>query len=441
MQDGPRTTDALSSAGERAASLVRSACSSDLSVARTLLRADPELEARDMACACVTGTLDAVAHRIERDPSLARTPVPPLGWEPILYACFSRFLRGDPDRALGIRAIVRLLLDAGADANVSFDHDGWRQVPLYGAAGIANDVAITRMLLEAGADPNDEGERRVGEALYHACEFPDPACAALLIDAGTRPRVVKYCLGRALNFPNQAMAEMFCARVTEPRAGHLHQAAWRRRPPATVEALLQAGAPIDAPDDGGLTALQIATRWGEADVAACLIDHGADTAVLTDTDRALGAYLSGATAGFAASAPLDAMLILAIQGGHLDTARRLLDAGARVDGDPASEDDPLGQACWRGRVEIVSELVARRASLKFAGGGSALGATLHGSRHCHDPEGGPTMRTVDEVPRAPYARIVRILLDAGAPVPERLWQGAPSPASMIAALGVEPPTA
>ncbi|HEX4008787.1 MAG TPA: ankyrin repeat domain-containing protein [Solirubrobacteraceae bacterium] len=440
MQDGPRTGDALSGIGERAGSLVRSACSSDLSLARALLRADPALDHRDLACACVTGTVDAVAQRIERDPELARTPVPPLHWEPILYACFSRFLRADSERALGIRAVVRLLLDAGADPNASFDHDGWLQVPLYGAAGIANDVAITEMLIEAGADPNDEGERTVGEALYHACEFPDPTCAAMLIDAGTKPSVVEYCLGRALNFPNEPMAAMFCSRVTQPRPGQLHQAAWRRRPVATVRALLDAGAPIDAPDEEGLTALQIATRWGEDRVAACLVHRGADTSVVTDADRALGAYLSGAAGSFTGTAALDEMLNLAVQGGHLDTARRLLDAGALVDGDPDSADAPLGQACWRGRVEIVAELLSRGAKLELQGRGTALGAALHGSRHCHDPEGGPTMRTADEVPREPYAHIVRILLDAGAEIPERLWDGAPPPPAMIAALGVDRPS-
>ena len=437
VQDGPRTGGAHSAADERAASLVRSACSSDLGVARALLGADPALERHDLACACVTGAVDAVAQRIERHPELARTPLPPLHREPLLYACFSRFLRADHDRALGLRAVVRMLLDAGADPNASFDHEGWLQVPLYGAAGIANDIAVTTMLIEAGADPNDEGEREVGEALYHACEFADPRCAALLIDAGTKPEVVAYCLGRALNFPHQAMAEMFCARLAKPRPAHLLQAAWRRRPVATVQALLEAGAPIDATDEDGLTALQIATRWGETEVAACLARRGADTSVLTDTDWALGAFLSGAADAFIGTAPFDEMLNLAVQGGHLETARRLLDLGARVDGDPDSADDPLGQACWRGRVEIVAELIARGANLTLHGGRTALGAALHGSRHCHDPEGGPTMRTVDEVPREPYARIVRLLLDAGATVPQRLWDGAPPPVAMITRLGVE----
>jgi hypothetical protein len=41
------------------------------------------------------------------------------------------------------------------------------------------------------------------------------------------------------------------------------------------------------------------------------------------------------------------------------------------------------------------------------------------------------MQTLAEIPRRPYAEIVRFLLDAGAPIPERLWEGAPPPADMI----------
>jgi hypothetical protein len=79
--------------------------------------------------------------------------------------------------------------------------------------------------------------------------------------------------------------------------------------------------------------------------------------------------------------------------------------------------------------------VARGAQLSFPDGGSAIGAALHGSRNCHDPEGGPTMRTVQEIPRERYALVVRALLDVDAPVPERI-DGEPPVASLLEALGV-----
>ena len=118
--------------------------------------------------------------------------------------------------------------------------------------------------------------------------------------------------------------------------------------------------------------------------------------------------------------------------------RRLLDAGARIDGDPDSEEIPLGHSCWRGRVQMTRDLVDRGAALEFRDGGSAIGAALHGSRHCHQSEGGPSMRTIDEIPKEPYAEIVRILLAAGATVPKREGDGTRA-TMLIAELGIDPP--
>jgi ankyrin repeat protein len=431
-------------AKERAVALIHSVTSADLRRARALLAADPWLARHDLACACATGEAEEVSRRLAARPAAVSEPTGPNHWQPILYACFSRLLRGDPERAPGIRKVVQLLLTAGADPNASFIHDAqWLQVALYGAAGIAGDPELTRILLEAGADPTDERDGYHGnEVLYHACEFPDPTCAMLVIDAGVRQDLVDYDLGRALNFPNPEMIEMFCTHGARASAGNLHQAVWRRRPSRTVAALLDAGAPIDAPDEHDLTALRVAVRWGEEAVAALLVERGADETAVTDADRAIGAYVSGRElnmpTGIALSM-LDEMVMLSIEGGHLEAMCRLCDAGARIDGDPDSEEIPLGHACWRGRVAMTRELLERGAALTFRDGGSAIGATLHGSHHCHEPEGGPSMRTIDEIPKEPYAEIVRMLLDAGATIPERIGDNGARTTTLIAELGIDPP--
>ena len=53
---------------------------------------------------------------------------------------------------------------------------------------------------------------------------------------------------------------------------------------------------------------------------------------------------------------------------------------------------------------MTTELVDRGAALAFRDGGSAIGAALHGSRHCQHPEGGPSMAIIDEIPRSPTPR-------------------------------------
>ena len=406
---------------------MRSACSFDLRRAHALLAADPQLAAHDVATAAVSGDAESIDARDRarpgrRHPGLRAARAPSRSSTPASRA----WAAATPSERAGIRAVVAALLDAGADPNASFDNDdGWLQVPLYGAAGIANDAELTRMLIGAGADPNDAREPfTVGEALYHACEFDDPTCARLLIEAGTDLEVVEHCLGRALNFPNHEMVAMFCAAGARPRGRHLHQALWRRRPAATVAVLLDAGAPIEERDENGLTPLQIATRWGQRETVELLLARGADPAAITAQDRAIGAILDGAGAAAPPEVLAD-MLDLAVQGGDSHAVGVLLRAGADPDGRPRDEHTPLGQAAWRGHAAVVSELLAGGASLTWAEG-SPIGAALHGSRHCHDPEGGPTMRTAEEVPKDRYAAVVAVLLAAGASVPARLGEDGPS---------------
>jgi aminoglycoside/choline kinase family phosphotransferase len=68
-----------------------------------------------------------------------------------------------------------------------------------------------------------------------------------------------------------------------------------------------------------------------------------------------------------------------------------------------------------------------------------MGAALHGSRHCQHPEGGPSMQIVDEIPKEPYAEIVRTLLAAGARVPDRIGEDGARGTMLIAELGIDPP--
>ena len=154
----------MSTLAQRAEALVISACSDDPRPARALLARDAALPTYDLLTACVAGDV-ATAERLI-DPARVNDRIGPLGWTPLLHACFSRLLRDDSHTA-GILAVARLLLEAGADPNASFVDHGWVEVPVYAAAGIANNAELTRLLLSYGADPNETltDAEAIGEAL------------------------------------------------------------------------------------------------------------------------------------------------------------------------------------------------------------------------------------------------------------------------------------
>ena len=421
----------------RAALLVRTACSADLRTARTLLDAEPDLVRHDLATACVTGEVDEVIRRLDRDAAAVHRPLAPVDWQPILLSTFSRFLRAEPARAEGIVAVVRVLLDRGADPNVFWMDDEFRELPIFGAAGIANNADLTRLLLDAGADPNEtyDDDTTIGEALYHAAEFTDPTCARLLMEAGTSRHRISYCLGRALDFPNEPMVDAFLEHGAKPTSRQLRKAIAFGRPMSTIRKLVEAGASVQAADDDGVTALRLAVRRGRDELAEVLVAGGADGSKVTDADRWCGAVVSGEDPGAAVpdAAASAEVLEWAAHVGDVEVVRRLLDAGVAVDG--RGEERPLSQAAWRGHAGVVEELVAHGASLEWDDG-SPIGATLHGALHCHDPQGGPTMGTEHEIDHGDYPAVLRILLAAGAVVPTRLWDPDLDVDDLLARFGV-----
>ncbi|HXJ81440.1 MAG TPA: ankyrin repeat domain-containing protein [Candidatus Methylomirabilis sp.] len=417
-------------AGERAAQLVRAACSGDMRKASTLLAADPSLERFDLYTACVCGATEHVARILEREPALARRRGGPLDREPILYACFSRFLRSDARRAEGIVRVVRLLLDHGADVNahvtVSEEGTTWIQTSLYGAAGIANNPELTRMLLAAGADVNelqgDPGDEVRGgsyglEALYHASEFSDITCLGLLLEARPplHPKRVSYCLARMLDFENPAGVELYLRHGADPNfripwmhgRTHLHRAVVYGRSLAIIRLLVEAGGDPNATADLGLTPFRSAVRHGREDVARLLRGAGADESTLSAEDR---------------HPPRVEPDVLCYAAGRNDveSARRLLDAGADPNANGGlDESPPLHWACWRGSADAARLLVEHGADIHVVNryGGDALDTTIHGSVNCHDVFGGIAMKLPEEVAHGDYPAIVRLLIAAGARLP------------------------
>jgi ankyrin repeat protein len=308
-----------------------------------------------------------------------------------------------------------LLLEAGADPNQAVGSrwppaslekpsDEYPLSALYGAAGQNHDPVMTKLLLDAGANPND------GESLYHSLE--NPACTRLLLDAGARV-TGSNALYRVLDLDSlEALKLLLAASDASPNepAGSQPTSDWgspllwairRRRSPAHIEALLAAGADASMRTPEGLSAYQVALRFGLPDVAA-LLRQPADDDPLPDEERFIAACAAGdeATAreikarrpdlpGSLSGQQLRLLPELVAQGCG-DAVKTMVRMGwpiARRGGD--WDASALNHAVFRGDVELTRFLLDHGADWRepHGFGGNVLGTLGWGSVNEPEPDG------------------------------------------------------
>ena len=240
-------TGAMSGAIERNTALFQAADAGCLALARRLIEAGASLAARDglgampLAHAARAGHRDLVEFFLAQGAAIdARN----------LAGATALFSAAENDRG----PIVLLLLAKGADVNLTGRSD---LTPLAAAAYNGNDRVVAA-LLEHGAKPDALDTTGKAPILYAAARGFTPVVRRLLA-AGVNPKRV---------YGNDLTALMWAAGY-EPGYGE-HDAV------DVVALLLDAGAPIDAVDNRGYSALMIAAEGGHAAVAQALLAHGAD---------------------------------------------------------------------------------------------------------------------------------------------------------------------
>jgi ankyrin repeat protein len=385
---------------ERAVRLVEEALAGRADRAEALLAADPSLARAGLDVALVLGDAGAVAAALAADPGIVHRELPGPGRRPLSCACHSALLSPSSPRAPGVRRVVELLLDAGADPNETFENEYGAMPVLYGAAGVAHDPETTRLLLDRGANPDD------GESVYHSIEAEDTTCLEILLERGATVRDTN-ALGNAIRKPPfvRVLLERGDLRPSDPE---LRDAMLWAREDEVAELLISHGADLEARDRDGLTPYSRAARMGDHSMMALLERAGADTGA--DPVAAwLGAVVRGdagaadrpSRSDVAAAAPhggpasrragsawrrTDAELLpIFASAGSDDAVERLLEVGIPLHARGIDEGTALHYAGMWGRASTVELLLARGAEPNVMAGprehpSNALGWTAWGSR-------------------------------------------------------------
>jgi ankyrin repeat protein len=226
---------------------------------------------------------------------------------------------------LGLSAIVRLLLSAGADANAQ---SGYYGNALQAASG-ENKEQVVRILLDRGADINARGGN-YGSALQAASWFGEEQIVKLLIDRGADVNAEDGEYGSALQ-----------------------TASWRGHE-QIVKLLIDGGADINARGGEYGSALQAASWFGEEHIVKLLIDGGAD---VNAEDGEYGSALQTAS-----------------WRGHKQIVKLLINGGADINARGGEYGSALQAASWFNEEQIVKLLIdgGADANAEDAECGSAL---------------------------------------------------------------------
>ncbi len=314
-------------------------------------------------------------------------------------------------------AAARALIAAGAAAGAV---NRYRVTPLMLAAANGS-AAMIEMLIAAGADPN--AALPYGETvLMSAARTGKPAAVRMLLGHGAAVNAQEKWRGQT--------ALMWAA-----GEGHVEAA----------KALLDAGADIGAKSYAGFSALLFAVRQGHIGAARALLDAGADVNDSLPKRRSGGRWAENSADGEPEAGA--SALEIAVSNAHFELAALLLEKGAdpnaagpgwtplhtvswvRKPGVGSNDPAPAGSGNV-GSLEIVRKLAAYGADVNFR-----MTAATSPGRH--------SLNTLGATPflaaaRTADAELMRLLHDLGADPAIPNEDGA-TPLMVAAGVGVRAP--
>jgi ankyrin repeat protein len=406
--------------------------------AERLLRLHPGIVSANFHVALVTGDAKRADAWLAENPALAHKSDGPRGWAPLLYVCHTSLRHGsaaDPD---GLVAIALRLLELGADAGTRFPwlHHGVRRPVLWGAALVVRLPPLVELLLQAGANPND------GVTLPLAAAAGDTTTLDLLFAHGGNPNQpwasdgspTLYAMLHWAGTTEGAHWLLEHGAEPDPVFGDngeapLHVVAERWDVPL-AEALVARGADPLRKRADGRTPYAIAELNANRAVADWLLSRGA-AGELLPVDRLVSACSRGDRKTAAEMLAAQPSLRDEIGNEHYATLYRAADQGdsAAIEAlltaglDPNRGDEEIGKtalhcAAMAGHADAVRLLLEHGASP------SVRDREFHAPPLVWAAEGARSQGG-DE---AEYARVGRLLLDAGPPLE---WHSGQEPADAI----------
>ena len=328
-----------------------------------------------------------------------------------------------------IRAVdeagVRAALDRGADAAAA-EPDG--TTPLHWAVH-ADDAGIVELLLAAGAD--GAATNRYGVApIALACVNGNAGIVRLLLDAGVDPNTTlaegETALMTAARTGALEVVELLLDRGADVNASE----AWRGQTALmwaaaeghahVIPAMLSHGAEVSARSDRGWTPMLFAIREGEIGVVQTLLEAGVD---VEESLPVVEERRRGGTSAERGATGLNAFL-LAAANAHYELAALLVDRGADVN--VASRGwTALHQVSWVRKAGIAGSNnpapkgSGAMTSLEFVKKIAAAGADLNARVTTRPPAGITRLNFIGGTPfllaaRTGDAPLMRLLAELGA---------------------------